>query len=156
MEKAVYAYPAEHYELWRHELSGVDLVWGAFGENLTTQGLREDEVRIGDRLRIGSAELTVTQPRMPCAKLGLRFDRPDMPKRFLASGRSGFYLSVARAGEIGAGDAIARIERDAHAIAVADIVALREASDPYPDLVRRAIALPALPEGWRDTLRKRL
>jgi len=74
-EKAVYVYPSEHYAYWREELPGVDLPWGAFGENLTTQGLREDSVQIGDRLRIGSADFLVTQPRMPCYKLGIRFTR---------------------------------------------------------------------------------
>jgi len=94
LEKAVYAYPAEHYEYWRKELSDVSLSWGAFGENLTTEGLREDTLCIGDVLRVGSAVLQITQPRMPCYKLELRFDRDDMIKRFLASGRSGFYFSV--------------------------------------------------------------
>src|SRR3989475_8885773 len=77
-DKAVYVYPAEHYAFWRAELPGVDLPWGAFGENLTTEGLMEDSVHIGDRFRIGSAELVVTQPRMPCFKLGIRFGRPDI------------------------------------------------------------------------------
>jgi MOSC domain-containing protein YiiM len=91
-DKAVYAYPAEHYSFWREELPGVDLPWGAFGENFTTEGLVEGSVHIGDQLRVGSAEFVVTQPRMPCFKLGIRFDRPDMVKHFLRSGRTGFYL----------------------------------------------------------------
>jgi MOSC domain-containing protein YiiM len=93
-EKAVYGYPSEHYEFWRDELPGVHLPPGSFGENLTTEGLLETGLRIGDRLRIGSAVLRVTQPRMPCSKLGVRFQREDMVKRFLASGRSGFYFAV--------------------------------------------------------------
>ena len=97
-EKAVYAYPAEHYDYWREQLSGSLLSWGAFGENLTTAGLREDEQCIGDLLRVGSAVLQITQPRMPCYKLELRFNRDDMIKRFLVSGRSGFYLSVIEPG----------------------------------------------------------
>ncbi len=109
--RAVYMYPAEHYAWWRAELPGVELPWGVFGENLTIEGLLEDEVRIGDRLRIGSAELVVTRPRKPCYKLGIRFGRRDMAARFRASGRSGFYLRVAREGELRAGDAITRIER---------------------------------------------
>jgi len=106
VHKAVYAYPSEHYEFWREEVPGADLRWGAFGENLTTQGVLEEEVRIGDRLRIGSAEFIVTQPRMPCFKLGIRFGRPDIVKRFLRSGRSGFYLAVLEEGRITAGGSI--------------------------------------------------
>ena len=105
VDKAVYVYPSEHYESWRRELAGMDLPWAMFGENLTTEGLRED-VRIGDRFRIGSAEFVVTQPRLPCYKLGIRFGRMDMLKRMLRSGRTGFYFAVTREGEVGAGDAI--------------------------------------------------
>ena len=91
IDKAVYAYPSEHYAFWRHELPGVELPSGVFGENFTTEGLLEETLHIGDRLRIGSSEFVVTQPRMPCFKLGIRFNRPDMVKRFLQSGRTGFY-----------------------------------------------------------------
>lgn len=104
--KAVYAYPGEHYPLWREELGRPDLSWGAFGENLTLEGLVEADVAIGDRLRIGTAELIVTQPRLPCFKLALRFERRDIGKLFMASGRSGFYLAVAREGELAAGDPV--------------------------------------------------
>src|SRR5438093_950138 len=98
--KAVYAYPSEHYPLWRRELGRADLPWGSFGENLTTEGLDERTLRVGDRLRVGSAVLEVTQPRMPCYKLGIRFGRLDMVRRFLASGRSGFYLAVHEEGDV--------------------------------------------------------
>ena len=91
-EKAVYAYPHEHYDYWRQELPDLSFSFGMFGENLTTERLLENSLYIGDRLRVGSAVLMVTQPRMPCYKLALRFGRDDMIKRFLASGRSGFYL----------------------------------------------------------------
>jgi MOSC domain-containing protein YiiM len=110
-QRAVSMYPSEHYAYWRTELPGTDLPWGAFGENLTIEGLIEDQVRIGDRLRVGSTELVVTRPRKPCFKLGIRLGRRDIIARFRASGRSGFYLSVAREGELRAGDAIARVER---------------------------------------------
>ncbi|MBI3403487.1 MAG: MOSC domain-containing protein [Acidobacteria bacterium] len=123
--KAVYVYPSEHYAFWREELPGVDLPWGAFGENLTTSGLVEDTTRTGDRLRIGSAEFVVTVPRMPCFKLGIRFDRPDIIGRFLESGRSGFYLSVAGEGIIRAGDSVTLMSRAPDALAVADAVARR-------------------------------
>lgn len=155
-DKAVYAYPSEHYAFWREELPGLALSWGAFGENLTTEGLLEDTIHIGDRLRIGSADFSVTQPRMPCYKLGIRFDRPDMVKRFLLSGRPGFYLSVSREGEVTAGDPVTVTAHDAAAIAVADIARLYTADGANQDLLRRASELPALPDGWRDYFRKRL
>jgi MOSC domain-containing protein YiiM len=143
VEKAVYAYPVEHYAYWRQEFPNDELPWGAFGENLTVEGLLESEVNIGDRFRIGTAEVMVTQPRFPCFKLNLKFGRDDMVKRFLNSRLSGIYFSVVQEGEIGAGDAITLVSRDEHNITVADIVQIyvREASD---DLVRRAIQVPAL------------
>ena len=155
-DKAVYVYPAEHYAFWRAELPGVDLPWGSFGENFTTEGLMEGGVHIGDRISIGSAEFAVTQPRMPCFKLGIRFGRPDMVKRFLRSGRTGFYLAVTREGEVAAGDAVASIARQALAISVADIVGLYSADAANQDLLRKASELSELPEGWRDYFRKRL
>ena len=103
VNKAVYAYPSEHYRYWRTELPGVDLPWGMFGENFTTEGLFEETVYIGDRFRIGDAEVIVTEPRMPCYKLGIKFGRADMIKRFLASRRTGFYFAVAREGAVGVG-----------------------------------------------------
>jgi MOSC domain-containing protein YiiM len=118
--KAVYVYPSEHYAFWRQELPDADLPWGAFGENLTTIGLSEEDVHIGDRFGIGSAEFAVTQPRMPCFKLTIRFGRADMIKRFLRSGRSGFYLAVTKEGEIAAGDEISVISRIPDGITVAE------------------------------------
>jgi MOSC domain-containing protein YiiM len=109
--RAIYMYPSEHYSYWQTELPGTDLPWGALGENLTIEGLLEHDVRVGDRLQVGSAELVVTRPRKPCYKLAIRLGRRDMAARFRASGRSGFYLSVAREGQLRAGDAIARLER---------------------------------------------
>jgi MOSC domain-containing protein YiiM len=121
-DKAVYVYPSAHYAFWREQLAEPDLPYGAFGENLTTSGLSEDTVCIGDTLRIGSAEFVVTQPRMPCFKLQIRFDRADMVKRFAQSGRSGFYLRVVREGEVEAGDEITFISRDERRVSVADVV----------------------------------
>lgn len=155
-EKAVYAYPAEHYAFWRDEIPGIDLSWGAFGENLTTEGLREDEVRIGDRFRAGGAQLVVTQPRMPCFKLAIRFNRADMVKRFMQSGRTGFYLAVLGEGDIGAGDSLELLSADDGALSVADIVRLYAADAGNQDLLRRASALPSLPESWRQYFRERL
>jgi MOSC domain-containing protein YiiM len=155
-EKAVYAYPSEHYEYWGHELAGTALPWGAFGENLTTEGVLEADVRIGDTLRVGSAEFRVTQPRMPCYKLGARFDRADIVKHFLASGRTGFYLAVLREGEVARGDAIQFTARSENALTVADIAALYGDDADNQTLLRRAVELPVLPEGWREHFRKRL
>ncbi len=120
-DKAVYAYPEEHYEYWRGELPGVDLPPGSFGENLTTRGLTETEVRIGDTFRVGSALMRVTQPRMPCDKLALRFEREDMVRRFRASERSGFYLAVVEEGEVAAGDTIEPVERVPHEVTVSEV-----------------------------------
>jgi MOSC domain-containing protein YiiM len=155
-EKAVYAYPGEHYEFWRRELSDPALAWGAFGENFTTDGLLEGAVHIGDRIGVGTAELLVTQPRMPCFKLAVRFDRPDIVKRFLRSGRTGFYLAVLREGEVAAGDPLRLLARDEHAVTVADIVSLYSADAANQELLRRASELPALPEDWREYFRRRL
>lgn len=155
-DKAVYAYPSEHYAFWRSELPDMDFPWGAFGENLTTEGLLEDKVHIGDRFRAGSAEFTVTQPRMPCFKLAIRFNRPDMVKRFLRSGRAGFYLAVTQEGDIGAGDSLDLVAEDNSHVTVADIVGLYAADAANQDLLRRAIELSALPESWREYFRERL
>jgi MOSC domain-containing protein YiiM len=155
-EKAVYAYPTEHYDFWRRELPDTELPWGAFGENLTTEGLLEDEVWIGDRYRIGSVEFVVTQPRMPCYKLAIRFGRTDMVKRFLESGRSGFYLAVEREGHLSAGDAIERFARDERRLTVADVVALYAADSANQLMLETASDHPSLPASWREYFRKRL
>ena len=156
VDKAVYAYPSEHYPFWREELPGVDLPWGVFGENFTTEGSLENTVHIGDRLRVGSAEFVVTQPRMPCFKLGIRFGRPDMVKRFQRSGRTGFYLAVLGEGEVTAGDAIELLARDEHGVTVTDIVNLYTADATNQELLHRVSELPALPAGWRDYFRQRI
>ncbi len=141
-EKAVYAYPFEHYEHWGREFPEMELPWGAFGENITIEGLREGDVRIGDGLRVGSAEFLVTQPRMPCYKLGVRFGRDDMVKRFLRSGRTGFYLAVFREGAVARGDSIEFTRRSDHDVTVADIGALlyprRRQPEPSPSRRRAA------------------
>jgi MOSC domain-containing protein YiiM len=155
-EKAVYAYPAEHYDFWRRELPDMEFSWGAFGENLTTEGLLENEVCIGDRYRVGSVDLVVMQPRMPCYKLAIRFGRPDIVKRFLKSGRSGFYLAVEREGTLGPGDAVERLARDERRLTVADVVALYAADSANQPLLQHASDHPSLPASWREYFRKRL
>jgi len=155
-DKAVYVYPSEHYACWREELPGVELPWGAFGENLTSEGLFEAEVRIGDRLRVGTAEFVVTQPRLPCFKLGIRFERPEIVKEFFRSRRTGFYLSVLREGYLGEGDPIELTAREDHGVTVADIVELYAQGSENEALLRRAVAVAALPESWRAHFRERL
>ena len=149
-EKAVYAYPSEHYDYWRAELPDIKLPWGMFGENFTVEGLNEKEVNIGDRFRIGDALFMVTQPRMPCYKLAAKFERDDMIKRFLQSKRTGFYLSVIEEGEVGAGDAIELVSKDENNITVTNITQLYVGKGKDQDLLRRAAVLEALPASWRD------
>jgi len=157
VHKAVYAYPGEHYEYWRRELPGVDLPWAMFGENLTVEGMFEDQVAIGDQFRIGSAELVVTQPRLPCYKLAVKFGRDDIIKRFLDSGRTGFYFAVLKEGEVGAGDLIEIISRDANELKVAEITRLYlhgEAGDL--ERLERALRVEALPDSWKDHFESQL
>jgi len=155
-EKAVYVYPSEHYEFWKRELPDMDLPWGVFGENLTTTGLFETEINIGDRFRVGTAEVMVTQPRMPCYKLGIRFGRADILKRFLLSERSGFYLSVFKEGEVGAGDEFQLLEKNASGVTVVNVTRLYGTDKQNVALMRHAIATEALPASWREYFRKRL
>lgn len=154
-DKAVYAYPVEHYPFWREQLPEVDFAPGRFGENLTIEGLTESALYIGDRLRVGSAVLMVTQPRMPCYKLALRIGRDDIIKRFLESRRSGFYFSVAEEGEVEAGSEVQILSRDPHQVTVTDIVDLYHHPADDPDLLQRTLNTEALPVSWRDYLRKR-
>jgi MOSC domain-containing protein YiiM len=154
--KAVYVYPSEHYEFWRRELPGMKLPWGMFGENFTTEGLNESEMYIGDELRIGSALVMATEPRMPCYKLALRFGRSDIIKRFLASGRTGFYFSVLEEGDVGAGDEFAIIKKDPARVRVADITRLYAWDKNNRELLQRAIDLEALPASWRDYFEQRM
>ena len=157
--KAVYCYPLEHYAYWKKELPGRELPMGMFGENFTTSGLNENEVHLGDRFAAGSAEVVVTQPRLPCHKLGVRFGSDDMVKKFLASGRVGFYLAVTREGEVDAGDEITVISRDANAVPVSEITRLyvlkRWGTEELASL-RRALQVAALPEDWKDYFRERM
>jgi MOSC domain-containing protein YiiM len=157
--KAVYCYPHEHYDYWNSELPGRKLPAGVFGENFTTEGLPEDSVHLGDRFSVGSAEVVVTQPRLPCYKLGVRFQADDMVKRFLASGRMGFYLAVTHEGEVGAGDEIKLVTRDPNLVRVSEITRLYIAKRYDTDdviSVRRALQVAVLPESWKEYFRERL
>ena len=155
-EKAVYLYPSEQYAFWKRELPEMDLTWGMFGENFTSEGLFETQINIGDEFRIGSAEVMVTQPRMPCYKLGIRFGRTDIIKRFLASERTGFYFSVQKEGEVGVGDEFELLHKNASGVTVVEVTRLFSSDKQNVDLLRRAIATEALPDNWRDYFRKRI
>jgi MOSC domain-containing protein YiiM len=154
--KAVYVYPAEHYEFWKHELPEMELSYGMFGENFTATGFSETSLNIGDEFQIGSARVMVTEPRMPCYKLGIRFGRTDIIKRFLVSERSGFYLAVREEGEVGAGDEFQLIKRNEPSVTVNDVVRLYSRDRTNKDLLRRAISVEALPESWRSYFEERL
>lgn len=112
-DQAAYVYPVEHYDYWKERLGRDDLDYGQFGENFTTAGLLENEIRIGEVFRFGAAIVQVTTPREPCGKLDMKMDDPHFKKKFRASGRSGFYLRVLQEGVVGAGDEIEHIESDA-------------------------------------------
>ena len=157
--KAVYCYALSHYDYWKKELPGHDLPMGSFGENLTTDGLAEESVHLGDRFAIGSAEVVVTQPRLPCYKLGVKFQSDDMVKRFMASGRMGFYVAVTREGDVGAGDEIKLLARDSNAVPVGEITRLyiaKQYGDEELASVRRALNVEELPESWKEYFRERI
>jgi MOSC domain-containing protein YiiM len=154
--KAVYVYPAEHYDYWKRELPGMDLSWGMFGENFTSAGLFESDVNIGDRFSVGSAVVMVTEPRMPCYKLGIKFGRADMVKKFLASERTGFYFAVLQEGEVGAGDPIELVEKTDPSVRVSDITRLYTRDMHNLGLLRRAVEVEALPESWKSYFHQRI
>jgi MOSC domain-containing protein YiiM len=154
--KAVYGYPSEHYEYWKKELPDMELPWGMFGENFTTDGLFESELNIGDKFRVGTAVVMITEPRMPCYKLGLKFGRSDIIKRFLASERTGFYFAVLQEGEVGAGDQIEVIQKNKNGVRVSDITRLYVSDKHNVELLRRAVEVEALPESWRGYFQKQL
>jgi MOSC domain-containing protein YiiM len=161
--KAVYCYPLVHYDYWKKELAGRELPMGMFGENFTVDdgwpGMPEESVHLGDRFSVGTAEVAVTQPRLPCYKLGIRFGSDDMVKRFLASGRTGFYVAVVREGEVGAGDEMKVMAREANAVPVSEITRLyvvKRYGEAEIGAVRRALRVAELPESWKQYFRERL
>jgi MOSC domain-containing protein YiiM len=178
--KAVYCYPLAHYDYWKKEfiaqktrdgaeVRGRELPRGMFGENFTIddggkalpggQGLVEESVHLGDRFSVGTAEVAVTQPRLPCYKLGIRFGSDDMVKRFLASGRTGFYVAVVREGEVGAGDEMKLTAREANGVPVSEITHLyveKRYGEAEIGAVRRALRVAELPESWKQYFRERL
>jgi MOSC domain-containing protein YiiM len=152
--KALYAYSSEHYAPWSAELGMPELPFGKFGENLTTEDLTEEQAHIGDRFRIGSAILQVSQPRMPCFKLALAFGRADMVKLFWRSGRSGIYFSVAEEGELGVGDAIELVSANPERVSIADVVHLYKGETEDPELFARALRAP-LKGSWKNEIQER-
>ena len=154
VDKAVYAYPSEHYDYWKRELDRNDLTYGTFGENLTVEGLLEDGVHIGDVFRVGEAVVEVSQPRVPCFKLGIKIGNPGFLKPFLASGRVGFYFRVLEEGEVGADDAIERIRIGDGRMTVKTIIHLRYFDTSNSQAAQKAASLPALARGWRQAFRK--
>ena len=157
--KAVYCYPLAHYEYWKAELPGRALSMGMFGENFTTDGLSETSVFLGDKFSIGSAEVVVTQPRVPCYKLGIRFQSDEMVKRFLASGRTGFYVAVTREGDVAPGDEIVSIERDPNSVPVSEVTRLyvtKRFADEDRDSMKRMLRIAVLPDNWKNYFEVRL
>jgi MOSC domain-containing protein YiiM len=156
ISKAVYGYPVEHYEFWKRELPDMELPFGMFGENFTTEGMLEDALNVGDRFRIGEAELMVTEPRLPCYKLGIKFGRTDILRRFLQSRRTGFYFAVVKEGEVEAGNEIELLSRDINDITIADITRLYAFEKDDLETLRRAVKLEALSDSWREYFQKQI
>ncbi len=150
IEKAVYCYPSEHYPFWRSLYPDIEMNWGMFGENFTTEGLLEDQVNIGDEFQIGSAKFAVTQPRMPCFKLGIKFGRPDIIKKFFGSGKPGIYFKVLEEGEVGSGDEIKQVRRDENNVTVQEIMKIYGKEKENEEFLKRAIKVDALAQGWKE------
>lgn len=148
-DKAIYAYPGEHYSYWNKKLYGMSLPWGKFGENFTTQGMFEETVNVGDQFQVGTAKVVATQPRMPCYKLGVKFGRMDIIKKFLASGLTGVYFKVMEEGELQQGDEIKLIRKDENNVTIKDIVRLYTVNKDDFQTMERAIKVKDLPEGWK-------
>ncbi len=155
-DKAVYVYASEFYELWSRERPELDFGPGTFGENLTTEGLLDGDVSVGDRFRVGTAELVVTQPRLPCFKLGIKIGHDRFVIEFLERGLYGFYLTVVREGEVEAGDPIVQLQRDPRGFRVSEVARLYARDRDDMEGMRRAAELDVLPESWRDYFRKRV
>jgi MOSC domain-containing protein YiiM len=156
VHKAVYAYPFEHYDHWRRELRRDDLRHGQFGENLTVEGLLEDEVHVGDVLRVGNAVVQVSQPRTPCFKLGIKMGTQRFLKPFLRSGRIGFYLRVLEEGDVGEGDAIERVRSDPERLSIREVSRILYLDPEDLDGARRALRVEALSPTWRNSFAERL
>ncbi len=156
LHRAVYVYTVENYDHWGRELGRDDLSFGQFGENFTVDGMMEEDVHIGDVFRVGNALVEVSQPRPPCFKLGIKMALPRFPKLFLASGRVGFYLRVLEEGEVGEGDEIERVRPDPERLTVRETSHLLFFEGENLKGARRALRVPALSPGWRESFEERL
>lgn len=155
-DKAVYAYPFEHYQFWCDIYPYTKMPYGMFGENLTIVGLMESEVNVGDRFGIGSSKVIATQPRMPCFKLGVKFGNMNILRKFLVSRRSGIYFKVLEEGEVGAGDSIIKLESDTNRVTISDIVRLYTTDKEDIDMMQCALKVKDLPAGWRNYFNKQI
>lgn len=157
--KAVYCYPLTHYDYWKKELPGIELPMGMFGENFTFDEFVEESIYLGNRYSVGSAEVVVAQPRLPCYKLGIRFGDDHMVKRFFASRRTGFYLAVTKEGDVGAGDEMKLVHSDPNCVPVSEIMRLygqERYSEADVKSLQRALLVDSVPEGWKEYFRERL
>lgn len=158
-DKAIYCYAIGDYDYWKRELPGREFPPGTFGENLTIDGPGDGQIFLGDRYRVGTAETVVTQPRLPCYKLGLKFGDDGMVRRFLASGRMGFYLAVTQEGTVAAGDEMELIAREAVPVPVSEVPRLyvsKRYSAADVQQVEKLLDVKALPESWKAYFRERL
>ena len=151
-QRALLVYQLESYRYWASYLGRSDLVAGNFGENLTVEGLADNEVCIGDRFRIGGAVVEVSQPRDTCYRVGIRLNHPEMPALLVAHRRPGFYFRVIQEGEIGAGDRIEKLSDGPERMTVAEIDALLYSAEHPPEALRRAVRIPALSKDWQGSM----
>jgi ferredoxin-NADP reductase/MOSC domain-containing protein YiiM len=154
--RAVFVYQIGSYRYWQAQLGRDDFSYGQFGENFTVAGLADDQVCIGDRYRIGAAVFEVTQPRVTCYRVGIRMDDPQIPALLISHHRPGFYLRVLREGAVQAGDEIVQVAAGPEAMTVAEVDALLYLPGHPRDQVQRALRIPALPAGWRDSFQAML
>lgn len=154
VDKAVYAYTVENYRFWAREL-GRELSFGQFGENFTVSGMLDEHVHIGDIFRIGQIKAQVSQPRVPCFKLGIKMQDPAFVARFLHSGRVGFYLRILEEGVVTADDPVELLESDPAKLCICEAMMALTKGPRQQEIIRRALAIPALSLAWRDDLEKR-
>jgi len=153
--KAAYAYSAQNIEHWKSYLRRDDLGPGSFGENLTVEGLSDSEIAVGDELEIGTARFVVTQPRVPCFKLGIALGMPEFPKVFHWAGRNGFYLRVLKEGQVEAGDEIRITGAREPRMTITELVQLSNAKELTPQQLERILALDALTPSWKEDFREK-
>ena len=151
--KAVYVYSASHYPYWQEALGKESLQPSQFGQNVTVDGLADDTVRIGDVFQLGTALVEVAQPRIPCAKLGVRLGDPEFANKFLMAGRLGYYLYVVEEGVLAVGDEMRLVQRPEHEVTVADLWQTTFTQQRSLDVAQQALQLPHVDEGWKKRLR---